>query len=270
MAFGLDLTQLIFLALLLLIPVLYELNGKVKYYVKMVVYVLGLNMLSIFVIVMSLRRPFDVENCSYIVMCVKMMSHLFNIEMEICGEENLVGEEPCVLVANHQTSLDFMGMMAVWPLRCTALAKRSLQYMIPFGLACTLSGTVFVDRGRKGAVDTMSEVAKMMKEKKINVFVFPEGTRNRDGGMIPFKKGAFHLAIKAQVPVLPLVFSSYNDFYSKKETRWEAGKLTIKCLPKIPTEGLGEDDVQALSDRVREQMLQVLNDMSKTAAPQQK
>ncbi|KAL8566614.1 hypothetical protein ACOMHN_049755 [Nucella lapillus] len=200
---------------------------------------------------------------SYVVMVVREIRRLFGIDIEVRGKDHLVGEDPYVLVANHQSSLDLMGMMAVWPTRCTALAKRSLQYMAPFGVAATLTGTAFVDRGNTGrAVGTIDSVAADVRQKNIKIFIFPEGTRNRDGGMKPFKKGAFHLAVKAQVPIVPVVFSSYNEFYSRKEKRFDTGKLVVTCMPKVPTTGLTPDDVTALAERVQQEMLQAFNHMN--------
>ncbi|KAK7094775.1 1-acyl-sn-glycerol-3-phosphate acyltransferase alpha-like [Littorina saxatilis] len=254
--------QWCFVAILLILPLLYELSSTFRYYAKMSLYVVIVNIAAVFVIILSLWRPYDVENYRYVVMLIREVRHLFGIEIEVRGAEHLDEDGSCVVVANHQTSLDFLGMMEIWPSRCAALAKRSLQYMLPFGLAATLTGTVFVDRGnRERSAGTMSDTAATIKQKKVKVFIFPEGTRNRDGSMKPFKKGAFYLAVQAQVPILPVVFSSYNDFYNKKERRFETGKLVITCMPKILTTGLTEEDVPALTDRVREQMLQVFNQM---------
>ncbi|XP_076436705.1 1-acyl-sn-glycerol-3-phosphate acyltransferase alpha-like [Babylonia areolata] len=250
-------------AVLLILPLLYELSSTFRYYAKMCLYYTVVNLAAIFVIILSLWRPGDVENYRYVVMIGSEVRHLFGIDMEVRGKENLLGDEPYVLVANHQSSLDFMGMMEIWPSRCTALAKRSLQYMVPFGLAATMAGTVFVDRGnRDRAFDTMDGAAAAIRQKKIKIFIFPEGTRNRDGGMKAFKKGAFHLAVKAQVPVVPVVFSSYNEFYSKKEKRFDTGKLVVTCLPRVPTSGLTQEDVSALTERVQQDMLQTFNQMN--------
>jgi lysophosphatidate acyltransferase len=56
------------------------------------------------------------------------------------------------------------------------------------------------------------------------IWIFPEGTRNATNKLLPFKKGAFHLAIQAQIPIVPLVVSSYNSFYNKKNKLFTSGK----------------------------------------------
>ncbi|GCB83188.1 hypothetical protein scyTo_0023912, partial [Scyliorhinus torazame] len=72
---------------------------------------------------------------------------------------------------------------------------------------------------------------------QIRLWVFPEGTRNHDGNMLPFKRGAFHLAVQAQVPIIPVVFSSYNDFYNRAEKRFTSGMYLNRCFVILPEEG---------------------------------
>ncbi|XP_025112854.1 1-acyl-sn-glycerol-3-phosphate acyltransferase alpha-like isoform X2 [Pomacea canaliculata] len=260
---ALEVVQWVFIAILLVLPLLYELNGTFKYYAKIFLYYTSVQLVAVAVILCSLWRPGDVENYRYVATFVNELRKLFGIDIEVRGREHLKGSEACIIVANHQTSLDFFGMMAIWPDRCVALAKKELRYMFSFGLAAILTGTIFIDRlNREKALSTMEETAAGIRNKKVKVFIFPEGTRNHDGGVLPFKKGAFHLAVQAQVPVIPVVFSSYNDFYNKREKRFDTGKLTITCLPPVSTEGMKQTDVAALTEHVREQILEIFNQSS--------
>ncbi|XP_025923687.1 1-acyl-sn-glycerol-3-phosphate acyltransferase alpha-like [Apteryx rowi] len=109
-------------------------------------------------------------------------------------------------------------MMEVLPDRCVPIAKRELLYMGAVGLACWLGGIIFINRKKTDdAISVMAEAAHAMLSQDIRVWVFPEGTRNHSGSMLPFKRGAFHLAVQAQVPVVPIVISSYHHFYSKRD-----------------------------------------------------
>uniref|UniRef100_A0A8C3QNA5 1-acyl-sn-glycerol-3-phosphate acyltransferase n=1 Tax=Cyanoderma ruficeps TaxID=181631 RepID=A0A8C3QNA5_9PASS len=149
-----------------------------------------------------------------------LMQHvkrLYGIRMEVRGAHNFPPRQPYVVVSNHQSSLDLLGMMEVLPDRCVPIAKRELLYMGAVGVVCWLGGIIFIDRKRThDAISTMAEA--------VRVWVFPEGTRNHSGSMLPFKRGAFHLAVQAQVPVVPIVISSYQHFYSKRERRFTAGE----------------------------------------------
>lgn len=219
--------------------------------------------ISVVVLCYSVFRPGDVRNHWFIKWSMKYVSKMYGIECDVKGRENLKSDESYILVVNHQSSIDCFGMFAIWPERCAALIKKELMYAGPFGLAAVLCGSVFIDRiNTKKALDTMKTAVKQIKDKRLKLFVFPEGTRNHEGSLMPFKKGAFHLAVQAQIPIVPCVFSSYAEFYSKPEKRFSSGKFTITVLPKISTKGLTSDNVAELTEKVREQMLDVFNKTS--------
>uniref|UniRef100_T1H567 1-acylglycerol-3-phosphate O-acyltransferase n=1 Tax=Megaselia scalaris TaxID=36166 RepID=T1H567_MEGSC len=90
--------------------------------------------------------------------------------------------------------------------KCTVVAKRELFYAWPFGLAAWLAGLIFIDRVRsEKARSTLNAANHIVKSKKIKLWVFPEGTRRNTGEIHEFKKGAFHMAIDAQIPILPIL-----------------------------------------------------------------
>lgn len=100
--------------------------------------------------------------------------------------------------------------------------------------------------------------------RQLSLWIFPEGTRSNlpVPDMLPFKKGAFHLAVQSQIPIVPVVVENYHRLFDGK-TRFEGGTIRIKVLPPVSTEGLGKDDVSALSDRVRAQMLETLKEFDR-------
>ncbi|XP_060079031.1 1-acyl-sn-glycerol-3-phosphate acyltransferase alpha-like [Ylistrum balloti] len=264
---ALDWVQWAIIIFLLLLPVLYELNSTFKYNAKFILY-FTLNMtfsmfLVIFLLPMTIMRTRRPENYKYPAFIVKLERRLFGISIDVRGRENLEAVSPCIIVVNHQSSLDLFGLMEIWPKRCSVLAKKSLMYMGPLGLLMWMLGSVFVDRvNHSKAVSTLSEAGEYIKKEKISIIIFPEGTRNHDATMLPFKKGAFHLAVLAQMPIVPVVFSSYSEFYNKKEKRFSAGKFIITCLPPISTKGMKIEEVSDMAQSVREQMMEVFNKTS--------
>lgn len=191
------------------------------------------------------------------------IKYLYGIKIEVRGWENFNIKEPYVVVSNHQSSLDLLGMMEILPGRCVPIAKRELMYAGTAGLACWLAGVIFINRKKTDdAISVMTEAAETMLKEDVRVWVFPEGTRNHSGSLLPFKRGAFHLAVQAQVPVIPIIMSSYKDFYSKKEKKFTTGKCTVQILPGVPTKGLCADDVPALADKVRGMMLETFTEIS--------
>ena len=99
-----------------------------------------------------------------------------------------------------------------------------------------------------------------MQSKRQSVYIFPEGTRSYydKPDMLPFKKGAFHLAVQAQVPIVPIVVANYSNILSIRRRIFRAGSIPIKVLPPIETKGMETKDVDELCIRVREAMMKVL------------
>lgn len=99
-------------------------------------------------------------------------------------------------------------------------------------MTVTLSGAVFINRGnRKDAVRTVTQAGEDMKKKGVSLWIFPEGTRasHVEPTLLPFKKGAFHLAIQSQVPVVVVVCENYNRLFDGR-TRFDSGRLKIKSM----------------------------------------
>ncbi|GHJ88009.1 hypothetical protein NliqN6_4411 [Naganishia liquefaciens] len=208
-----------------------------------------------------------------------LCSPLIGIRLEVEGEEHLEavlgkskrGEKGgcAVLVGNHQSFMDILYLGRIFPKRASIMAKRELKWMPLLGWFMSLSGAVFVDRkNRKDAVQAMNVAGEDMKRQGVSLWIFPEGTRSSgpEPNLLPFKKGAFHLAVQAGVPIIPVVCESYHRLFDGK-TRMERGVLKIKVLPPISTDGMSASDVHQLTDTVRDQMLTTLKEIS-TPSPE--
>ena len=148
------------------------------------------------------------------------------------GQEHLL-TRPAVFITNHQTELDVLLLGEVFPKYCSQTAKKSLRNVPFLGWFMWASGTVFIDRGnRQTAVKAFDGAAKQMREERQSVFIFPEGTRSysAEPGLLPFKKGAFHLAVQAQVDIVPVVAENYAHRLSVKKLRFEPGEIRVKGM----------------------------------------
>ncbi|KAI9831606.1 MAG: 1-acylglycerol-3-phosphate O-acyltransferase [Phylliscum demangeonii] len=157
------------------------------------------------------------------------------------GQEHLRCR-PAVFVSNHQT----------------VTAKKSLRKVPILGWFMSISKTVFIDRtNRQTAVAAFDGAAAVMRRDKQSVFIFAEGTRSyyREPDLLPFKKGAFHLAIQAQVPVVPIVVANYSHILDTQKKRFRAGSIPVTVLPPLPTVHLTPADVDDLTQRTRDVML---------------
>jgi lysophosphatidate acyltransferase len=130
-----------------------------------------------------------------------------------------------------------------------------------------LSNTVFINRANhKSARAAFDDAAKHIRGDRQSVFIFPEGTRSYydKPDLLPFKKGAFHLAVKAQVPIVPVVCANYSYILSLRNQTFNSGRIPVKVLKPVETKGLGPDDVEDLMKWVREEMLIALKELSET------
>ncbi|KAI9345300.1 hypothetical protein BDR26DRAFT_856702, partial [Obelidium mucronatum] len=120
---------------------------------------------------------------------------------------------------------------------------------------------VFIKRqSHSSAIETITQVGVTVKERNVPIFLFPEGTRSYQttNELLPFKKGAFHLAVGAQIPIIPIVAESYHSIYSLKNLLFEGGVIKVKVLPPISTEGMDASNVTDLTERCRSLMLKTL------------
>lgn len=157
-------------------------------------------------------------------------------------------------------------MFDIWPVmnKCTVVSKRELFFAWPFGLAAWLGGLIFINRMQSdSARDHLNKASTNLKNKKIKLWIFPEGTRRNTGQLHPFKKGAFHVAIDAQIPILPVVFSSYQTFLDDKNKHLNSGHIIITTLPPIPTAGLTKIDLNQLMQKTYDSMNHVYQLTSK-------
>ncbi|KAM6048658.1 1-acyl-sn-glycerol-3-phosphate acyltransferase alpha-like [Theristicus caerulescens] len=243
-----------FTFLFIVFLVLYQVNPAFRYFCKMTFYNLWLLTLSILVFMVSIPCGRNVENMMFLRMSVLPLKYIFGLKIVVKGKENLRTKKPFVLVLNHQPSLDMV--MEMLPSHCVPIAKKEILCMGTFGLECWLSGFIFIDRKKtEGSITTLTVVAHSLHKENFHVLLFPEGTRSCDGSMLPFKRGVFQLAGKTQVPIIPVVISSYRSFYSWKEKRFTPGKSTIQILPKVETVSLGPDHVPKLTEQVHDSML---------------
>jgi len=119
-------------------------------------------------------------------------------------EEIRNGTMSAIFMSNHESHLDPPLLMGAIPVMAVFIAKKEIRNMPFVGWLTRAAGIIFIDRGNsEKAAKSISEAAEQIRQGK-NVVIFPEGTRTRDGRLGQFKKGGFSLAIKAEVPIVPL------------------------------------------------------------------
>lgn len=161
-----------------------------------------------------------------------LMALATGIRFEIQDPHNVLGTvRPAVFVGNHQTELDVLMLGAMFPRHCSMTAKSSLKKTPFLGWFMTLSGAIFINRTKTNdAREAMARAATEMRERQQSVYLFPEGTRSysKEPELLPFKKGAFHLAVEGQVPIVPCVVANYSHVLWIKGLVFRSGTIPIR------------------------------------------
>jgi 1-acyl-sn-glycerol-3-phosphate acyltransferase len=174
------------------------------------------------------------------------------ISVEAEGVEHIDPRQPYVYMSNHQSVVDVGAIILTLPTSWRFVAKRELTWIPFFGWAIALGGHVVIDRGRHArAVASLRRAAERVRN-GVSVIIFPEGTRSPDGELQPFKSGGFHLALEAQVPVLPVTVSGSRQLTPKGSLRVESGRVRVRYGKPIETRGLATEHREALKQRVRD------------------
>jgi len=180
--------------------------------------------------------------------------------------ERLRDHRPCVIVGNHQSFLDVVTFGSIFPPRTVSDGKREIGRIPVFGWFYRLSGNLIIDREHaRSALAALEEAGAKMRDEKIAVWFMPEGHRNQSGTLLPFKSGAFRLAIAAQAPIVPIVAAPLTAIADTRRKLARPGTLVVRVLEPVPTEGLTASDVADLTGRVRERMQQAWNELNQVS-----
>ncbi len=153
----------------------------------------------------------------------------------------------CIYIGNHQNNYDMVTISYMVMPRTVSVGKKSLIWVPFFGIVYWITGNIFLDRdNRSKAHSTMTELARRINDDDLSVWMFPEGTRSRGRGLLPFKTGAFYAAIAAGVPIVPVVCSTTHNQIDLN--RWDNGKVICEILPPVDTSAYSKDNVRELAE----------------------
>lgn len=157
---------------------------------------------------------------------------LNNTPVELLGAEHLP-DGPFILMSNHQSNFDILALIATIPRRIYWIAKKELFDIPLFGSSMRRGGYIPLDRsdGRK-ALKSMDNAAAIIR-KGSSVVMFPEGTRSRDGHLLPFKRGGFMLAVRAGVPVIPVTINGSGQVNPCGRIELFSGRISLTIHEQI-------------------------------------
>ena len=168
---------------------------------------------------------------------------------------------PYVVVSNHESFVDIL-LISHLPWEMKWLSKAELFRIPVFGWLLRLAGDIPIQRGfGPSAAEAIAKCREVLAN-RVSVMIFPEGTRSTTADLLPFKDGAFRLAIDAGVPILPLVVHGTSTALPKHDWRFGRSTAVVRVLEPVETSGLTPADVPALKDRVRKLIVDTRAELS--------
>src|ERR1700721_420407 len=158
---------------------------------------------------------------------------LSRIRVEVAGREHIPAQ-PCIFMANHVSNLDPPILLPLFPFRTAFFIKRSLLKIPLVGRGMRLAGFIPVDRaGRLESARESVQAASRVLASGFNVSTFPEGTRSRNGRLLPFKKGPFYLAMESKAPIIPISIWGSEHMMTKGSLRIKPGTAHLTFHPAV-------------------------------------
>ncbi|MBA0218477.1 1-acylglycerol-3-phosphate O-acyltransferase [Pectobacterium brasiliense] len=193
------------------------------------------------------------------------LSVVFGLKVEMRIPEEAAHYGNCIYIANHQNNYDMVTVSSAVQPRTVTVGKKSLLWIPFFGPLYWLTGNLLIDReNRAKAHGTIAQVVKHIKERNTSIWMFPEGTRSRGRGLLPFKTGAFHAAISADVPIVPICVSTTSN--KVKLNRWNNGLVIVEMLPPIDTGAYTKDQVRELAAHCHDVMAAKISELDAEVA----
>ena len=186
------------------------------------------------------------------VLWAQIMLRLSSVKVTVEGRENILKGRPQVFMANHQSGFDILIVLANIETYFAWIAKKELFAIPVFGRALARTGSIPIDRKNFiRAMRSIDDAARRIREGK-SVMTFPAGTRSMDDQVHPFKKGVFHLALKAGVPIVPVTIVGSGEIMPKKSLRVHPGHVTLVIDRPIDVTAYTEETLDDLLNRVHD------------------
>ncbi|MDM8526471.1 lysophospholipid acyltransferase family protein [Desulfococcaceae bacterium HSG8] len=174
------------------------------------------------------------------------------VPVRVRGISNLDPARSYIYMANHQSLYDIPVLLAHLPVQFRWLAKTELFRIPIFGQAMYRAGYISIDRSdRKSAFNSLKMAAETIRN-GVSVLIFPEGTRSKDGNIVPFKKGGFVLAVDSGVPVVPVIIHGTGSIMAKKDLLIRPGDVILEIRTPVETSVYTRKTKNELMEEVRQ------------------
>lgn len=192
-------------------------------------------------------------------------SALIGLNLSVKGEQHLWSHRPAVFIFNHQSNVDMVIIARLLRRDITGVGKREIRDMPIIGRVMEAAGVVLIDRENSAsAIEAMKPLVDAMRVEGKSVCLSPEGTRAPTIKLSTFKKGAFHLAMQAGVPIVPIVIQNSGDVQPKGDMLYHPGTVEVEVLPPVDTSEWSADTIDKHVADVRDMYLRALEQDAKS------
>ena len=182
------------------------------------------------------------------------------VKVMVKGLAHVNRDIPRIYMTNHQSYFDILAVLACLPVDFKFILKQELMKIPILGFCLKRVKYIPIDRENpRKAIKSMNEAAQKIKNGS-SVLIFPEGTRSIDGEIQPFKPGGFHLALKSGCDIVPITIVNSRKIVPKGSLRIEKGSFTMNIHKPIPVKGYSRKDMDQLMNRIRETMINQMNE----------
>ncbi|PAN40191.1 hypothetical protein PAHAL_7G298100 [Panicum hallii] len=221
---------------------------------------------AVWAVVMLLLLPWPCERIRqsnvYGHVTGRMLLWILGNPIKVEGLEHLRARG--IFICNHASPLDIFLVMWLAPTGTVGIAKKEIIWYPLFGQLYVLANHLRIDRSNPAvAIESMKEVAREVVKNNLSLILFPEGTRSRDGRLLPFKKGFVHAALQTRLPIVPIVVTGTHQAWRNNSVRVRPVPLTVKVLPPIRTDGWEEGQISEHLETVRSLYVRNLPDSQK-------
>jgi 1-acyl-sn-glycerol-3-phosphate acyltransferase len=209
---------------------------------------------------MALALAFEWKDLLYVLghWGVTLGTSLAGIRTNVAGREHLRPAQAVVFCSNHQSNIDPPILFQALHPRLHVLFKRELTKLPLLGRAFQIGGFVPIDRASREHSMAAIEQAAASLRRGNSFLTFPEGTRSRTGALLPFKRGPFLMALKAQVPVVPVAIQGGTAAMKKGSPIVRPVTVSIRIGRPVETRGMDLSDREQLADVIRAQVKELL------------
>jgi 1-acyl-sn-glycerol-3-phosphate acyltransferase len=172
--------------------------------------------------------------------------------------------QPYVVISNHLSNLDPMMQFRYLKIKWVFMAKKEVYKLPVFRTAARSFNFIKVDRSDKNDRKSINEQAKTLFSNGWSLMVYPQGTRAKKDNFLPFKSGAFHIALENNIPILPVVIAGTGDIWPRGKKFMTSGKAIINTLEPIDISKYTKETIDQLVDETYDKMSKVYKELTDT------